>query len=89
MTKDHSDLLNKGIGGAVGGAGVLLGVALLVWLVKLIFRVSTGVARRASEIATSTAAEDLARAAGSVAGLAERKSRKLRDAFNQGRGDRS
>ncbi len=83
--KTQNDLLNQGVSGAIGAAGVLLLLALFVWAARSLIRVCKGLAGQSAKIAALTSAEDLARAAGSVAGVAERKSRKLRDAFNQGR----
>lgn len=85
LTKNQSDLLNRGVSGAVGAAGVLLLLLLLGWVVRGVFRMGRSVAGKTAEIAAKATPEELAKAAGSVAGLAERRARKLRDAFNQGR----
>ncbi len=85
LTKNQSDLLNRGLGGAVDAAGVLLLLVLLGWVVRGVFRMGRGVVGKTAEIAAKASPEELARAAGSVAGIAERRARKLREAFDQGR----
>lgn len=84
---NRSGLLNDLAGGVVGGGGVLLILGLSVWLIRILFGIGKSVAGKTVEVAARTSAADIARAAGSVVGVAERKSRKLRDAFNEGRSD--
>lgn len=88
LTEKQGEILNKGVGGAIGIAGVLLFCAVLSWVVRTLFRPGKGVAGKTAEFAARASAEEMARAAGAVAGVAERWSRKLREAFNQGRLDK-
>lgn len=84
---DSSQLLNKFASGAVGAAGVLIGLALVVAVVRFLFRLGLQAAVVTTRVVQSTSVEDIARTAGSVTGTVERKTRPLVEAFRQGRDD--
>lgn len=85
---DASELVNAGVGGAIGGLGVMLGALVFVKLCSLLWRASRSAARKASEVIEGTSAVDMARAAGGVAGKAHRRAANLADAFRKGHRDR-
>lgn len=88
-TGPPDDPVNRATRGVIVGASVLLGI----WLIKLVlgflFRATRQIAGKTAEIVEKTSAKDIARAAGNIAGAAERKASPLIEAFKDGRKNRS
>lgn len=88
-SKPPDDPVNLATRGVITAAMVIF----FVWVVRIVFRsllrATRQVAGRTAQIVEKTSAADIARAAGSIAGAAERKASPLIEAFKEGRRDRS
>ena len=84
---DDDKLLNRVIGRVLGVGAILLGLAVLMAMLRFLWRLISKTATIGKQLVQETSTADIARAAGHLTGAVEKRAKPLLEAFKKGRND--